>query len=332
MNASCITAGSPTSASLQQLVVPRPVRGPKQLAVRVVKAGGNPVDWKMRRNPIWPLKTLPAISGYDFAGVVTEADAQSKYKPGDRVFGMLPTVSPKWGSFAEFLVADEEFLAIIPDGVSFTEAAAAPLAALTAFQALAKLGAVRANETILIHAGSGGVGSFLIQIAKKILKLRVFTTSTSADLCAGLGADVVIDYRKEDFAIREYDYVIDLMGGDYLLRGMPKTRKHYVSVLNDGWYDYFGNDNMIAVGELFSNVFFKLRHLVTLGKYPKYDLNIVKSDGEALQYLGELIKSGVIRVLLDQEFTGLDSGARKVHDRIQSGKAKGKVTLVVVPE
>jgi len=337
MNASAFEEAGVTSAVLKRMVFPRPVRGPKQLLVKIIKAAGNPLDYRMRRFPAWPLKMMPSISGYDFSGVVVSADQDSVYKPGDRVFGMLPTVSPYWGTFAEYVVNDEDFSAKIPDGVSFSEAAATPLAALTALQALVQLGPVVENQSVLIHAGSGGVGSFLIQIAKKIMKLKVYTTSSSVDLCKSLGADHVINYKVEDFASREYDYVIDAIGGEYLLRGVSKTRKHYVSILNNGWEDYanslLGTSRDIPtaniIGEVLSNVIINLRHYVTFGRYPKYSLVAVVPHSESLEVLGRWIKEGTIKVLIDQEFSGLEVGPRQVHDRIESGRAKGKVTLAV---
>lgn len=327
MNATAYEQASPTSGVMKTMIYPRPVRGKNQVLVRVVKAAGNPVDFKMRKNPFWPLKVLPAIPGYDFAGYVVSVDDDSVFKVGDRILGMLPTVSGRWGTFAEYVVINEEFTAVIPEGISFTEAAATPLAALTAIQALAALGPVTENQTVLIHAGSGGVGSFLIQFAKKILKLQVHTTSTNMDLCKSLGADRVINYKQEDFAKYRYDFVIDLIGNDYLFRGVPITKKHYVNILNNGWADYFGFDEMIPIGEGVTWTFLKLRYLLTFGMYPNYDLILVKSDGAALRVIMKLIKEGTIKVLLDNEYVGLDEGARKCLDRIQSRRAKGKVTL-----
>lgn len=314
---------------LYESLFPRPIRGSRQLLIKTVAAGVNPVDWKMIRNPPWPLVSLPAIPGYDFAGVVEEADVGSGYKKGDKVFGMLPTIKRKYGTFAEYVVADEEFLAKMPDGVSFVEAAATPLAALTAIQALADLGPVREGETILIHAGSGGVGTFAIQFAAKLLKMKVFTTSSNKELCESLGAHRVINYKTEKFEQFEYDYVLDTIGGEYLLRGMPKIKKHYVSILNDGWHDYFGTDLLVPFGEGFSTLFFNTRHFLSFGAYPKYTMAIVQTKSKDLQIIAELLRTKTIRVVIDSEFQGLDKGARDLMERSASGRAKGKIVLSV---
>lgn len=329
MNASAFAQAGPTSSVLKKVIFPKPIRGVDQVMVKVVKAGGNPVDFKMRQMASWPMISLPSITGFDFAGIVTESPKESAFQPGDRVLGMLPAVSPIWGTFAEYVAVNQDFMAKIPANVSFSDAAALPLAGLTAIQALSNLVGVQPNETVLIHAGSGGVGIYLIQLAKQLLKLKVYTTSTNAELCKSLGADVVIDYRKQDFAAQEYDYIIDLIGGDYVLRGLNQARKNYVSILNTGWKDYFGLEFMVAVGELATMAFAKTRRFLTMGAYAKYNLVVVHSDGHALQVMAQMLANQQLRSVIDEEFVGLDEGARKVHDRLQTARAKGKVILSI---
>lgn len=333
MNASAVTS----DRTVKKMVYPRPERQPGQILVKVEKASGNPVDFKMRDNAFYPHKSFPFISGYDFAGRVVEEDgAGGKFKLGQRVFGMLPAASQRWGTFAEYVAVDEEFVASVPDNVSMEQAAAIPLASLTAMQILAQIGPVVEGERILIHAGSGGVGTFAVQFAKHLLKLNVYTTSSNVELCLALGADRVINYRTENFAdFGPFDYVIDSIGGEYLLRGLRKCSKHYLSVLNSGWEEYFGNPVMIAVGELASNVVINALHYVTLGRFfPKYTLGVVRSNGKQLQLIADLVAQGTIKVIVDkpqgeEELVGLDLAPLQVLQRLKAGRTKGKIVLTI---
>ncbi|KAH9253380.1 hypothetical protein BASA81_008731 [Batrachochytrium salamandrivorans] len=317
------------------MVYPRPERQPGQILVKVEKASGNPVDFKMRDNAFYPHKQFPFISGYDFAGRVVEEDG-GRFQLGQRVFGMLPAASQRWGTFAEYVAVDEEFVALVPDNVTMEQAAAIPLASLTAIQILAHLGPVVEGERILIHAGSGGVGTFAIQFAKHLLKLNVYTTSSNTELCLALGADRVINYRTENFAdFGEFDYVLDSIGGEYLLRGLRKCTKHYLSVLNSGWDEYFGHAAMIAVGEVVSTVVINSLHYLTLGRlFPKYVLGVVQSNGKQLQRIADLVAQGTIKVIVDkqqgeEELVGLDQAPLKVLQRLEAGRTKGKIVLTI---
>jgi NADPH:quinone reductase-like Zn-dependent oxidoreductase len=239
--------------------VARPAPNANQVLVKVVYAAGNPVDFKFRNDPQWPIVVLPKISGHDFAGVV-DRDSKS-FRKGDQVFGFVPCGLHKWGSFAEFVAPDEDHVAKMPPGMSFRTAAAVPLAAETALQALRKVPHLVAGDRVLIHAGAGGAGCFLIQLAK-LRGLQVWTTcSAGYALCQSLGADRVIDYKKERFEHvadpHSFDAVFDFIGGgfgsqaalpadalrfartgDYLLRGVSLCKRQgtYLEVLNSGWF------------------------------------------------------------------------------------------------
>lgn len=328
MNASVCTG---RGTELKKMLFPKPVRRKDQIMIRVEKAAGNPVDFKMRLQGVFPLKQAPFISGYDFAGHVVETSPESRFKLGQRVFGMLPPTSPKWGTFAEYVAVDESFVAVVPENVTMSEAAAMPLASITALQALAKLGPVIEGESILIHAGSGGVGTYAIQFAAQLLKLKVYTTSTNTELCKSLGAYRVINYRTEDFTnFGDFDYVIDLMGGDYLVRGYRKCAKHYITILNSGWDQYFGHAAFIFPGELFNNLVFRTMNLLTWGYYPKYETAVVRSNGAQLQMIAEWVQQGKVRVVLDgEDLHGLDKAPNVVHQRLEAGRAKGKIVLSI---
>lgn len=147
---------------------PRPVPRPHQVLIRVAAAAINPCDFKFRRNPTpWPLSVKPSIPGEDVAGVVVKAPSNSKFKPGDRVAAMMDILGSRWGATAEYAAVPQDYLALVPDSVSLSEAASVPLVALTTVQAFDMVEGGLEGKKVLVQAGAGGVGSFAIQYAKQ---------------------------------------------------------------------------------------------------------------------------------------------------------------------
>ena len=208
--------------------LPRPEIGPDQVLVRVVGAGINPLDAKIRfgltpKNLSVP---LPFILGGDIAGVVEQAGPLiRRVKPGDRVFGR--THSLAGGGFAEFAAIRGDALAIAPTGISLEHAAGIPAAAASAWAALFDLGRLRAGQSVLIHAAAGGVGSFAVQFAK-LAGAHVTATCSAANfaMVRSLGADELIDYTAEDFVTRRrsLDLVLDSIGGETEIRSLRVIR------------------------------------------------------------------------------------------------------------
>ena len=204
--------------------VPEPEVGAHDVLVRVEAAGLNHLDEKLRAGEfrtISPLR-LPTTLGHDVAGtVIGIGDRVRGFSVGDAVYGRVR--DGRIGTFAERIAVDEGDLAPMPEALSFVEAASLPLVALTAWQALVVRGAVRPGQRVLVHAGSGGVGTIAIQLAHH-LGATVATTAgaANADLVRGLGADVVVDHRSADFAdeLSGYDLVLDSLGGDTLDRSL----------------------------------------------------------------------------------------------------------------
>jgi NADPH:quinone reductase-like Zn-dependent oxidoreductase len=233
MNAAVIDrAGGPEE--LHVASVPRPEPGLTEILVRVHAAGVNPVDWKVRAEggPQYPL-----ILGWDVAGVVSAVgEGVTLYRPGDEVYGM--PLFPRFpGGYAEYVVAPARHFAPKPTGLSFTEAAALPLAALTAWQGLVDTAGLRRGQRVLIHAAGGGVGHLAVQIAKQLGAYVIGTASTAkVDLVRSLGADEVIDYTTTDFvsAAGQVDVAFDPIAGDYSLRTLQVIRDggHLVSILD----------------------------------------------------------------------------------------------------
>lgn len=207
--------------------VARPEPKENQVLVRVIAAGVNPIDALIREGTYSKEfgTTLPLVPGYDIAGVVEKTGAKiTKLKVGDAVYGYVS----QGGGYAEYAVASEQELSPKPKSLTFVAAAAVPLAALTAWQALIDTAKLRAGQTVLIHGGSGGVGTMAIQIAKARGARVIATASTpNQDLLKELGADVGIDYTKTKFedVAKDVSVVLDSVGNDTLARSYGVVKK-----------------------------------------------------------------------------------------------------------
>jgi NADPH:quinone reductase-like Zn-dependent oxidoreductase len=202
---------------------PRPQPKENEILVRVIAAGVNPVDTYVRSGNFGSA-TLPVIPGRDIAGLVEEIGPRvTNFKKGDAVYGNVNN-----GGYAEYAVAIEKNLALKPASLDFIQAAAVPVAARTAWNALIETAHLTAGQTVLIQGGSGGVGSFAIQIAK-VRGAKVFATASTAnqDLLEELGADVAIDYTKQKFedVVKDVDVVLETAGKETLERSYPVVKK-----------------------------------------------------------------------------------------------------------
>jgi len=197
--------------------LPDPVAGPNQMLIEVKAVSINPVDYKLNNanTGFLPAAGLPKIVGSDFAGIVRKpAEGESRFKAGDRVYGAVPIFLGKPGSLSELLVTESKNARLIPDGMSFQEAASFPVAALTALNGLRRCG-VTAGSKLLINGATGGVGHFAVQIAKA--KGAVITASCSSgnsELAMQISADKITGYRREDMIniSDEYDAIVDAWG------------------------------------------------------------------------------------------------------------------------
>ena len=217
--------GGPEALKYEDVPVPEPKDN--EILVRVIASGVNPADPLILNGKFAKEfgTQLPLILGYDLAGVVVKTGPKiRKLKVGDPVYAYL-----LWGGgWAEYCISNEGESAIKPKSLSFTEVASVPLAALTAWQALVDVGKIQSGQTVLIHGGSGGVGSFAIQIAKA-RGARVIATASTAnqDLLKQLGANVAIDYTKQKFEeiVHDVDLVLDPVGRDTLARSYSVVKK-----------------------------------------------------------------------------------------------------------
>ena len=233
--------GGPEALRLADVPTPEP--GPGQVLIRVACAGVNPADWKDREGMLamYVAYRFPYILGFDAAGVVERVGPGVEHpRPGDRVFTPGNHGQGAWGSYAEFMVADADRTAIIPPSMSFAAAASIPVAALTGWQGLFDRGGLQAGQRIMIHGGSGGLGSFAVQFARWA-GARVAATCGTANVeyVRGLGAEKVVDHRRDDIAgaIRAWapdglDLLVDAVGASTLPDGLGMVRPGgaYVSI------------------------------------------------------------------------------------------------------
>ncbi|BCW62155.1 NADP-dependent oxidoreductase [Arthrobacter sp. StoSoilB22] len=286
---------------LQQQDVPEPVLGDHDVLVEVHAAGLNQLDEKIRLGvfkQILPYK-LPQILGHDVAGVVLKVGAKvQSFEPGDEVFARPG--NDRIGTFAERVAVAEEDLAIKPATISMEEAGSLPLVALTAWQALVQRGNVGPGQNVLIHAGAGGVGSIAIQLAT-YLGATVATTVSAGnkDFVRDLGADVVIDYRTEDFTeiLSDYDLVLDSLGGENLERSLQVLKKGGRAIGIAGPPDagfarqLGGNPVLLGLMTLLSSgIRRKARRLGVT-----YEFLFMRANGGQLREIAALIDAGDIK-------------------------------------
>ena len=238
--------GGPEVLQYGEITTPEP--GPGELRVRVAYAGVNPADWKNRQGMLAAFRpyVFPCVIGFDAAGVVEKlGDGVNGFAIGDRVFTPTNHGQGGQGSYAEFAIANADRVAHIPESMSYAQAAALPVAALTAWQGLFERGGLKAGDMAMIHGGSGGLGSFAVQFARwKGARVAATCSTPNVEYLGELGVERVIDYRKEDIAqaIAAWapdglDYLMDAVGFSTLPNGLDlvKTGGTFVSIptLND---------------------------------------------------------------------------------------------------
>ena len=299
--------GAPDVLSHDMVDVPE--LGSTDILVRVRAVGINPHDLKVRDGTLKDRAYAPPlIFGYEVAGVIEAVGTHAfRLQPGDEVFG-YPTMS-RPGGYAEFVAIDESSLTLKPSNISFEEAAAFPVGALTAFQGLFGHGRLRRGQTCLIHAGGGAVGSQGVQLAA-LEGAHVVATAGPADLdyVRSLGAETVIDYRSQDFEkeTHDLDVVLDLVGGDTWHRSLNvlKPGGHLVSVMMDP---------ALITGARAAG---KTGHLF-----------IVEPSGAELERIAGYIEDGKLEARIDSVFPIED--VVDAHRHLETGKARGKVVLRV---
>lgn len=294
--------------------VPIPTITGEEVLIQVKAISINPVDAKTRtgKGMAGRLKEIkPLILGWDISGIVTEvAPGVTAFKKGDEVFGMVNF--PGHGkAYAEYVAAPASHLALKPKNITHAEAAAATLAALTAWQALVPNAKIQKGQKVLIHAAGGGVGHYAVQIAKHLGAYVAGTASASnRDFVLSLGADQHIDYHSQELtnAISEVDFVLDTIGGENIDRSLPVIKKGGTLISIPSGLNEAVAEKAKAAGV--NGYFF-----------------LVESSGDDMKELAKLLEKGIVKSFVSQTypFSEMD----KAHKQIETGKTKGKIVITL---
>ena len=318
---------------LQLVDKPEPVLGENDVLVQIHAAGVNQLDSKIRNGEfklILPYKT-PFILGHDVAGVVTKVGSKvSKFKVGDEVYSR--PADHRIGTFAEFIAISEKDLAIKPKNLSMEEAASIPLVGLTAWQALVEKADLKKGQKVFIQAGSGGVGTFAIQLAKHLGATVATTTSaTNMDLVKTLGADIVIDYKKDDFEeiLKDYDVVLNSQDGKTLEKSLRvlKPGGKLISISGPPDPDFAKGIGLSwALQLVMTFLSYGIRKRARR-RGVSYSFLFMRANGDQLREIASLIDSGIIRPVVDRVFPFESTNEALAY--VESGRTRGKVVVKV---
>ena len=310
-----------------------PEVGENDVLIQIHAAGVNPLDFKIRNGEfkqIMPYR-LPLILGNEAAGVVVRIGSRvRRFKPGDEVYAK--TGKGRIGTFAEFIAIAEDDVAHKPKALTMEEAASIPLVGLTAWQALVERANLKKGQRVLIQAGSGGVGTFAIQLARHLGAI-VATTASAAnfDLVKRLGAETVIDYRKDDFAsiLKDYDLVLNSQGGETLDKSLRVLKPGGMLISIAGPPDPDFSEEIAAswiVRLAMRFLSYRVRRAARR-RHVRYSFLFMRANGEQLRELSSLIDSGVIRPVVDRVFPF--ESTKEAIAYVETGRAKGKVVVKV---
>lgn len=313
--------------------VPEPELRADEVLIEVHAAAVNLIDAKVRNGEfklILPYRT-PFVLGHDVAGVVVRVGPRvRRFKVGDEVYARPDDL--RIGTFAELVAVKEDSVALKPRNITMEEAASIPLVGLTAWQALVEMAKLRKGQKVFIQAGSGGVGTFAIQLAKHLGATVATTTSAgNAALVKSLGADVVVDYRKEAFEeqLRGYDVVLNSQDGETLKKslGVLKPGGHLISI--SGPPDpQFAEESRAPwpVKQVMRALSFGVRRQARRLQL-SYAFLFMKASGSQLKQIASLIEAGAIRPVVDKVFPFESTNEALAY--VESGRAKGKVVIQV---
>lgn len=316
--------GPPDVIALED--IEKPVPADNEILVKVHAAAVNPLDWHYMRGSPYIMRLESGLGtpddvrmGVDFAGIVEAVGKDvEQFEPGDEVFG------GRSGAFAEYVTVREDRAVVLkPENLSFEQAAAVPIAAITALQAIRDKGKVQARQKVLINGASGGVGTFAVQIAKSYgAEVTGVCSTRNVEMVRSIGADHVIDYTEENYAEGEqvYDVIIDMVGNHSLSANRRVLKSEGIMVIVGGpkgnWFAPLAGPLKALITNRFVD-----QELVTL-------LASLKQDD--LRVLGELVQAGEVTPVIDRRYT-----LSEVSEAIrysESGRARGKIVINVQPE
>jgi NADPH:quinone reductase-like Zn-dependent oxidoreductase len=314
--------------------VPAPVVGRRDVLVRVSAASINPLDRMTRNGEFKQLIKYkpPFVLGHDMAGVITDVGTDVRdFKVGDEVYARPRDL--RIGTFAEFIAIDQDDVAPKPDSLTLQEAAALPLVALAAWQILVDRAHLRPGQRVLVHAGAGGLGSTVIQLAKHLGASVATTAATgTADLVRNLGADVVVDYTKQDFSktLSGYDLVIDSLGGQNLEKSLTVLKPGGLAIGVAGPPDA-GFARQLGAPPILRVVMTLLSRKVRRQAKAldvRYEFFFMRASGSQLRELGALYDAGVLRPVIDRTFRFEQTTEAMAY--VEQGRPKaGKVVVTM---
>jgi len=317
--------------------VPEPAVGDRDVLVKVSATSINPLDKMVRNGEFKQLLKYkaPFVLGHDVAGVVTKVGSAVRgVKVGDEVYARPRDL--RIGGFAEYIAIDQDDIAPKPTSLSLHEAAAVPLVSLAAWQILVDRAQVKPGQKVLIHAGAGGLGSTVIQLAKHLGATVATTTDTATEeLVRSLGADVVVDYTKEDFStvLSGYDLVLDSLGGANLEKSLTVLKPGGLAVgvvgpPDAGFAKQIGAPSFTGV--VMNVLSRKVRKQAkTLGV--RYQFFFMQANGSQLRKIGALYDSGHLRPVIDRTFP-FDKTLEAL-EYVEQGRTKaGKVVVAMLPD
>jgi NADPH:quinone reductase-like Zn-dependent oxidoreductase len=311
--------------------MPDPELRDDEVLVQIHAAGVNVLDSKIRNGEfkLFLRYRLPLILGHDVAGIVVRVGSRvQRFKPGDEVYAR--PADGRIGAFAEFIAVNDDDVAMKPKALSMEEAASIPLVGLTAWQALVERAKLKPGQQVLIHAGSGGVGTFAIQLAKHLGATVATTTSTdNVALVRSLGADVVIDYKKEDFAhvLRDYDVVLNSLDKVTLEKslGVLKPGGQLISISGPPDAAFARSIGAswalrVVMGVLSYGIRARAKR-----RKATYSFLFMRASGSQLSEITSLIEDGIIRPVVDRVFPF--ASTKEAIAYVEAGRAKGKVVV-----
>lgn len=314
---------------------PEPELRANDVLIRVQATSVNLLDAKIRKGEfrlILPYK-MPLILGNDVAGVVVSVGPEvTRFRSGDAVYAR--PARQRIGTFAEYIAVNEHDVAFISDGLSMEEAASLPLVSLTAWQVLVETAKLKKGQKVLIHAGSGGVGTIAIQLARHLGAFVATTTSTAnVAWVKALGADVVIDYKTQDFStlLHDYDVVLNSLGSDVLAKSLQvlKPGGQLISISGPPTPE-FATELGLSWGlkQVMRLLSYRIRRQAQR-RGIRYSFVFMRASGAQLSEISALVEAGIIKPVVDRVFPFVEINEALAY--VEAGRAKGKVVVRVAP-
>ena len=333
MKSLMITKYGDINSSLEEQEIAKPVLEENQILIKAYSSSFNPIDFKIVRGDFKAMGkvTFPIGTGRDVSGIIEEIGKNiKKFKKGDKVYSRVN--ESHVGTMAEYVVSNVKDIALIPSNLSFDESASIPLVGLTSYQALEDIAKLSKGEKILIHAGSGGIGTFAIQLAKHLGAHVTTTTSTkNISFVKGLGADKVIDYTSENYLDEGavFDVVFDTLGGEHTLNSFKviKNEGRVISIsgaIDGATAEQFGLNKFIRM-----ILAFQARKVSRAAskKNAMYRFLFMSPNGEQLKKIAKLYESGEIKPIIDKTYNF--SEAIQALEYLSKGHARGKVIVKI---